>query len=98
MCSIFLGLFVAYGIGANDVANSFGTSVGAGALTSTPAWLQRGWRACLRLVACTPLRHAGNLPCWLAVPLTAARAAAAAAATPRPRCCSEAGAVSGFHL
>lgn len=28
VCSIFLGLFVAYGIGANDVANAFGSSVG----------------------------------------------------------------------
>ena len=37
--SIILGLFVAWGIGANDVANSFGTSVGARALTMKQAIL-----------------------------------------------------------
>ena len=33
VCSIFLAFFVAWGIGANDVANSFATSVAARALT-----------------------------------------------------------------
>lgn len=33
ICSIFLAFFVTWGIGANDVANAFGTSVGARALT-----------------------------------------------------------------
>ncbi|KAL4515921.1 hypothetical protein Ndes2526B_g00636 [Nannochloris sp. 'desiccata'] len=37
VCSIFLALFVAWGIGANDVANAFGTSVGAKALTMKQA-------------------------------------------------------------
>lgn len=31
--AMFLGLFMAFNIGGNDVANSFGTSVGAGTLT-----------------------------------------------------------------
>lgn len=39
VCSIFLALFVAWGIGANDVANAFGTSVGAKALTMKQAIL-----------------------------------------------------------
>ena len=33
VCSIFLAVFVAWGIGANDVANSFATSVGSKALS-----------------------------------------------------------------
>lgn len=35
--SVVLGLFMAFNIGGNDVANSFGTSVGAGTLTITQA-------------------------------------------------------------
>lgn len=31
--AILLALFMAWGIGANDVANAMGTSVGSGALT-----------------------------------------------------------------
>lgn len=38
-CGTILSVFVAYGIGANDVANAFGTSVGAKALTMKQAIL-----------------------------------------------------------
>jgi len=31
--AVVFGLFMAWGIGANDVANAMGTSVGSGALT-----------------------------------------------------------------
>ncbi|MCT1558070.1 inorganic phosphate transporter [Helcobacillus massiliensis] len=37
--AILLGLFMAFNIGGNDVANSFGTSVGAGTLTMKQALL-----------------------------------------------------------
>lgn len=37
--AMFLGLFMAFNIGGNDVANSFGTSVGAGTLTIKQALL-----------------------------------------------------------
>ena len=33
MLAIGFGLFMAWGIGANDVANAMGTSVGSGAIT-----------------------------------------------------------------
>ena len=33
MLGIGFGLFMAWGIGANDVANAMGTSVGSGAIT-----------------------------------------------------------------
>ncbi|MBT6078445.1 MAG: phosphate permease, partial [Oceanospirillaceae bacterium] len=31
--AIIFGLFMAWGVGANDVANAMGTSVGSGAIT-----------------------------------------------------------------
>ena len=37
--AIFLGFFSAFGVGANDVANAMGTSVGSKGLTVTPAIL-----------------------------------------------------------
>lgn len=37
VCATVLGIFVSYGIGANDVANAFGSSVGAKALTMKQA-------------------------------------------------------------
>lgn len=39
LTAIVLGLFMAFNIGGNDVANSFGTSVGAGTLTMKQALL-----------------------------------------------------------
>lgn len=40
--TILLGLFMAFNIGGNDVANSFGTSVGAGTLTIKQALMVAG--------------------------------------------------------
>jgi PiT family inorganic phosphate transporter len=39
LIAAFIGFFMAFGIGANDVANSMGTSVGARALTIKQAIL-----------------------------------------------------------
>lgn len=39
LTSVVLGMFMAFNIGGNDVANSFGTSVGAGTLTMKQALL-----------------------------------------------------------
>lgn len=42
VCAIILSFFVAFGIGANDVANAFGSSVGAKALTMKQAIVVAG--------------------------------------------------------
>ena len=42
-CIIF-GLYMTWGVGANDVANAMGTSVGSGAITVRKAIHERPWQ------------------------------------------------------
>ena len=50
-CATVFGIFIAFNIGSNDVANSFGTSVGAGTLTIRQAHGRRHIRSQRRVLA-----------------------------------------------